>query len=218
LTSSRLRVEKNDSTTALSSAEPRSPIETSIPASRRCSPIASDTYCDPWSEWWTSPGLGRRRAIAIATASTTSSARRSSRSDQPTQRREWHRGPRPGRATPPSAAVGDVGDPEAVGLGRVPLPPHQVGGGGDARDPDRGLAPAALDQARQALRSHQAGDPLAPDADPAPGEHRVHARGAVGLARVAVDLADRGEDPPVLEPAVAGGAPLSGSASAWPAS
>jgi len=29
----------------------------------------------PWSEWWISPGAGRRRASAICNASTTSSAR-----------------------------------------------------------------------------------------------------------------------------------------------
>jgi len=48
----------------------------------------SDTYCDPWSEWWTSPGFSRRRAIAASSASTTSSTSRSGRIDQPTIRRE----------------------------------------------------------------------------------------------------------------------------------
>jgi hypothetical protein len=76
------------SMTALSSTAPFWPIDTSIPASFRCSPIAKDTYCDPWSEWCTSPGPERRREIAISTASTTSSARRCSWSDQPTTLRE----------------------------------------------------------------------------------------------------------------------------------
>jgi hypothetical protein len=40
--------------------------------------------CEPRSQWCTSPAGGRLRVVAIASASTTSSALRSSRIDQPT--------------------------------------------------------------------------------------------------------------------------------------
>jgi hypothetical protein len=39
------------------------------------------------AEWRTRPGVGRRRAIAVSSASTTRSASRSGRIDQPTIRR-----------------------------------------------------------------------------------------------------------------------------------
>jgi predicted ATPase/Tfp pilus assembly protein PilF len=43
--------------------------------------------CRPWSEWWISPGAGRRRRSAISRASTTSRAPRSAAIAQPTTRR-----------------------------------------------------------------------------------------------------------------------------------
>src|SRR5215210_4255510 len=59
---------------ALSKASPRLPIEATRPDSVSVRPKASEVYCDPLSEWWTSPAGGRRRLTAIASASTTSSA------------------------------------------------------------------------------------------------------------------------------------------------
>src|SRR5213082_899087 len=88
LTSSFLSVAKNVSATALSYTSPREPIETAIPASRATRPNARLTYCPPWSEWWVSPGQGRRRASAIFRASTTRLARMWVAIDQPTISRE----------------------------------------------------------------------------------------------------------------------------------
>jgi len=100
--------------------------------------------------------------------------------------------------------------PEPVRRGRVPRAADQVGGGGDAGHADRGLAATALDEARDTLAAHQASDALARDADPAPAQHRVHPGCAIGLARVAVDRADRDPEPVVFELALAGRAPLGG--------
>ena len=110
----------------------------------------------------------------------------------------------------PTAAVGDVGDPEAVGLDRVPLAADEVGRGGDARDAHRGGAPLAPDQARDALLAHQSSNALSPDVDLATGEHRLHPRGAVGLTRVGMDLTDCRSDHPVSERPLARWAPLRG--------
>ena len=88
LTSSFLSVAKKVSATALSYASPRDPIETAIPASLAARPNARLTYWPPWSEWWMSPGGGRRRVSAIFSASTTSDARMWVAIDQPTIWRE----------------------------------------------------------------------------------------------------------------------------------
>jgi transposase len=83
------RVAKNVSATALSYASPREPIETAIPAWPAARPNARLTYCEPWSEWWISPGSGRRRASAILSASTTRLARMCVAIDHPTICREY---------------------------------------------------------------------------------------------------------------------------------
>ncbi len=44
-----------DSHNALSSASPTVPIEPAIPASISSAVKATDTYCEPASEWWMSP-------------------------------------------------------------------------------------------------------------------------------------------------------------------
>jgi hypothetical protein len=81
-------VAKKVSATALSSASPREPIKTAIPASPAARPNASETYCEPWSEWWIKPGPGRGGASAILSASTTRLARMCVAIDQPTIRPE----------------------------------------------------------------------------------------------------------------------------------
>jgi hypothetical protein len=63
-------------------------IEIAIPACRAARPKARLTYWLPWSEWWISPGPGRRRASAIWSASTTRLARMWVAIDQPTIWRE----------------------------------------------------------------------------------------------------------------------------------
>ena len=57
------------------------------PACWRVLPNATLVGWPPRSEWCTSPGAGLRAAIAMPSASSTSSVLRSSRIDQPTQRR-----------------------------------------------------------------------------------------------------------------------------------
>ena len=44
-----------DSHSALSSASPTVPIEPAMPASSSSAVSATETYCDPASEWWASP-------------------------------------------------------------------------------------------------------------------------------------------------------------------
>ncbi len=60
-----------------------------MPESRKVRPKASERYWPPRSEWCTSPAFGRRRVVAMPRASITMSALRSSRIDQPQQKREW---------------------------------------------------------------------------------------------------------------------------------
>src|SRR5439155_22777133 len=71
----------------LSYASPRRPMLATRPDWRSVVPNASEVYCEPRSLWWTTPAGGLRRVTAIPSASTTSSALRSSRIDQPTIRR-----------------------------------------------------------------------------------------------------------------------------------
>jgi hypothetical protein len=140
-----LSVEKKDSTTALSSADPFSPMEVSIPASRRWSPIASETYWLPWSQ-------------VEDEAGTTPPDRHLDRVDdelcpQVVGDRPADAAPgvavedRGQRASPPRCGRSNVGDPQAVGPLRVPLASHEVGCGRDARDADRRLAPPPPDEA-----------------------------------------------------------------------
>ena len=72
---------------ALSYALPLWPMLGTAPACWRVLPKARLVCWEPRSEWCTRPGRGRRCSMAIPGASRTSSAFRSSRIDQPTQRR-----------------------------------------------------------------------------------------------------------------------------------
>jgi hypothetical protein len=60
---------------------------------------------DPLSLWWTSPAGGRLRVTAIAGASTTRSAFRFSRIDQPTILREYRSITRPRKRKPSSVGA-----------------------------------------------------------------------------------------------------------------
>jgi hypothetical protein len=57
------------STGALPKASPRRPMLATSAESRSVRPSASELYCEPRSEWWTSPGFGLRRVTATASAS-----------------------------------------------------------------------------------------------------------------------------------------------------
>ena len=58
-----------------------------MPASWQRWPKTVLVYCEPWSLWWTRPGAGRVRRIAISSAAVTISVASVSRMAHPTQRR-----------------------------------------------------------------------------------------------------------------------------------
>lgn len=73
--SSRCIVDQNDSIIVLSTLDATRPIDPRSPASRSRWPKIQDVYCDPRSECTIVPGSGRRRHLAISSASTTNSER-----------------------------------------------------------------------------------------------------------------------------------------------
>jgi hypothetical protein len=91
----------------------------------------------------------------------------------------------------PGAHVLDVCAPEAVRPGRLEVALDEIVGDTHARHADR-RAPVTLRyQPRHAFAPHQPLHPFATDADAAVTQRPVHAPGAVGLAALDMDVADR---------------------------
>ena len=92
----------------------------------------------------------------------------------------------------PSRDVGYIGDPQAIGRrgGEVAL--DQIWGGSGVAIAHRGGYPVAPAYAFKPARTHQSGYALASHPNALLLKLRVDARRAVGLARAAMDLGDRG--------------------------
>src|SRR5262245_66623467 len=130
-----------------------------------------------------SPGPGRRRATAISSASTTSSAGISAPhrpADRAAAETVEHRGEV--ELALPGRDLLDIGAPEAVRCGRVEVAPDQIGGRAHALHADRRLALAPLHVAGETRAAHQPLNPLAADPQPLVAQIEMHPPRAVAVA------------------------------------
>jgi hypothetical protein len=175
---------KKDSAVALSSAEPRSPIERRMPVSRAQTPKATEVY-------WARPGLSGGRGPGRGGAARGHLERRA---DQLGFHRRGHR-PADDRAREAvehrrqveraliRSDAADVGEPELVRPRGAKAAADQIRRRAHAPQADgRSPAPLAPAGASQARLAHQALDPLAGDADALAAQLGVDARRAVGAA------------------------------------
>src|SRR2546423_1484063 len=128
--------------------------------SRRVVPKASEVYCEPRSEWWTTPAGGLRRVTAIPSASTTNSEIVAHRpaDDAAAVGVEYDREKQPALT---GRQVGDVGEPQLVRPSGGEAATDEVRRRRRSGIGDRGTAPLpAPRDAFQLELAHQAGDAL----------------------------------------------------------
>ena len=122
---------QNDSTIALSKQSPTEPIDGNSAESTARRVNAQEVNWVPWSLWITvSPAVGLQPSIAVPKALVTSDAVGRESMDQPTTRRlkvpRHHGAVDLGFA---GGVLGDVGDPQPVGLGSGEVAVHEIRSG-----------------------------------------------------------------------------------------